>query len=146
MFAPNRNFSKSAAYHIFVKSPGYDSVKYNRDILVTAILGLAESSGGKISFTDGTVLQGKNYTAEKHSADKITVREFTGNIKERWKTHSYSAIASRFASHASSEEKDFQSEYHVKQERGKVYSVLLQAQGPVYVFMKFLRKQILPER
>lgn len=119
MLAPNRNFSKSAAYHIFVSSAGYDSVKYSREILVAAILGLAESSGGRIGFSEGTVLNGKSYTAEKHAADNISVREFTGEVRESWKTHSYSAIASRFASHAVSEDKDFQSEYHTRQLKGE---------------------------
>ena len=118
MFAPNRNFSKSAAYHIFVNSPGYDSARYSREILAASIHDLVRSSGGNIGFSEGTFLQGKNYLAEKHAADKITVREFTGEVRQSWKTHSYSAIASRFASHAVSEDKDFQAEYHVRQERG----------------------------
>jgi len=119
MLAPNRNFSKSAAYHIFVKSAGYDSVKYDREILAASIHDLVKSSGGKIGFSEGTVAIGKNYLSEKHEADRITVREFTGEIRESWKTHSYSAIALRSASHVRPEEKDFQSEYHVLQERGE---------------------------
>jgi exodeoxyribonuclease V beta subunit len=119
MLNPNRNFSRSAAFHIFVKDPGYESVKFSREILVSSINDLTEKSGGEISFTEGTVPAGKAYIAEKHSAGEIRVREFTGEVKDCWKTHSYSAIALRFASHVKLDEKDFLSEYHVKQERGE---------------------------
>ena len=119
MLAPNKNFGRSAAYHIFVKSPGYDSIKFTREILVSAIADLAESSGGTISFSQGTVAQGKSYLAEKYSPEEITVREFSGVIKESWKTHSYSSIARRFSSHDKSGEKDFQTEFSAIQTGGE---------------------------
>jgi len=119
MLDPNRNFAKSAAYHIFVKSPGYDSIKFSRDVLVYALRDLEADSTGRINFTEGSVTQGKAYIAEKHSADDIAVREFTGEIKNIWKTHSYSAIALRFGAHEKSEEKDFLSEYHAHQVKGE---------------------------
>lgn len=119
LMSPNRNFTKSAAYHIFVKAPGYDSVKYSREILVSALQDLAEKSEGKISLTEREVHAGKIYTAEKHDADKIAVRKFAGELKESWKTHSYSGIVRHFTSHDLQDEKDFQSEYAVIAEKGE---------------------------
>lgn len=114
MLAPNRNFSRSAAFYILVKSSGYESLKYTRGVLVSSINALVENSGGRISFSQGGVPAGKMYIAEKHSADEMGSRKFTGTVKEGWKTHSYSAIALHSSAPVKPEEKDFQSEYHVK--------------------------------
>ncbi len=119
MFAPNNNFGKSAAYHIFVKDPGFEQVKFSREVLVTALNDLAEKSDGKICFAEGSSSDGRIYHVEKHSGKEIGVRHFTGEVRDSWKTHSYSSIVLRFSSHGKSEEKDFQSEYFVKHERGE---------------------------
>lgn len=119
MFAPNKNFGKSAAFHIFVKSAGYDVSGYNRSILAAALRDLHDNSGGRISFSDGTVSEGAAYIAEKHSAEQIAVREFTGEVRSCWKTHSYSAIAHSFAAQVDAEGKDFQSEFHARKGRSE---------------------------
>ncbi len=119
MFAPNRNFGKSAAFHIFVKSSGYETAGYSREILISALRDLQNKSDGRISFSDGTISEGKAYIAEKHSTDEISVREFKGEVKSCWKTHSYSAIVHSFASQVDADGKDFQSEFHAKQGRGE---------------------------
>ena len=119
MISPNRDFAKSAPYHIFVKVPGYDSVKYSREILPEVFRELAESSEGKICFTDGAFYQGKTYLVEKHSADRIAVRKFTGVLKDGWKTHSYSSIVQHASTDDNPVEKDLYPEYQVQQEKGE---------------------------
>ncbi len=119
MFAPNKLFTGSAAYHIFVKDSGYATGK-DRENLVKALSALSSDSDGKISFTRGVVLQGKQYISEQYPADVIAAREFSGDVKGVWKTHSYSAIAAGASSAMSevSDEKDFQSEYHARKGKG----------------------------
>jgi len=119
MFAPNTKFGTSAPYHIFVKVPGFDSAGFSRELIAAAFSDLAGSSDGKISFTEGAASAGKMYLAEKHPAGKISVRKFTGELKDRWKTHSYSAIVRNVSANDKTGEKDFQSEYQVKQEKGE---------------------------
>ncbi len=119
MLAPDRYFGGTAAYHIFVKSPGYAPDKYDRKILPGIFGELSKNSGGTISFNEGGSANGRIYTAEKHSAEKITVRKFTGVLRDGWKTHSYSSIVHRAASEEKHEEKDFISEYQARQDSGE---------------------------
>ncbi len=122
MFALNKYFSRSAAHYIFVKEPGFGTLKFSRDVLVSALNDLAEKSEGKISFDEGSVSKGRIYIAEKHSAEEITVRQFTGELKKSWKTHSYSSIVKQFQSHdknIENKEKDFLLEYHSGYEKGE---------------------------
>jgi len=119
LFDPNSNFGKSAAHYIFLESAGYESAKFSRDLLVTALKDLAKSLEGKINFDEGTPSAGKVYVAEKHSPEEIAVREFSGAVRESWKTHSYSSISLRSASRDNSGEKDFLNEYHPKQKKGE---------------------------
>jgi exodeoxyribonuclease V beta subunit len=119
MFAPNKIFGKSAAFHIFVKSAGSDVPGYSREILDASLRDLHGSSGGRISFSDGTVSKGIAYIAGEHSAEEIAVRKFTGEVKSCWKTHSYSAIARSFESHVDADGKDFKWEFNARKGRGE---------------------------
>ena len=153
MLIINRNFKKSALYHVVFKdrldaannednnnednNKEYNSkkdsdssekdnkkkakVNFNREFAEEVLQEIVYDSKGRISFDDGDIPMGKQYIAEKYS-NEITAREFTGKIRERLITHSYSSISKRLLQHQDHDEKDFFSEYHseynIKKENG----------------------------
>ena len=119
MLTINRNFKKSAIYHVLFKSR--EDVSFNREFAAGVFREIADNSNRRISFDDGAIPEGKQYIVEKYS-NEITAREFTGKIKERLITHSYSSISKRLLQHQDHDGKDFFSEYHseynIKKENG----------------------------
>jgi exodeoxyribonuclease V beta subunit len=119
MFAPNNRFPVTAAYYIFVKGRGYtgisDEPKFTAEILALALERLAQDSQGCIRFSRDAGAEGVMYRSEEQFRDIMSVKDFSGEIKESWRTLSYSAIA-HGSEQRKTEDKDFMSEFHPKVE------------------------------
>jgi exodeoxyribonuclease V beta subunit len=120
MISLKKNFDKSALYHLLFKdkvADTKDKIKITWNFVAEVFREIADNSNGRISFDAGSPLKGKPYTAEKYSLEDIAAREFSGTIKGRLQTHSYSSITKKLIHDQNQNEKDFFSEYNIKQEK-----------------------------